>query len=200
MARGRADDTARRRQKVTKAISLAARDGGDLTASAIARHAGVDRSFLYRHHDLLEHLHRAQAAEPAGSAANPPVSRESLRADLANAHERNRRLQTRVQHLERRLSEAMGEKVWRESGLGAAADIETLQRQIVTLEQTIVELTTAVEERDRDLAAARAANRELIIRVNSPRVVEEQVDRDRQRHGLLGARQRDHGHGGPPPR
>jgi hypothetical protein len=62
----------------------------------------------------------------------------------------------------------MGEQVWRESGLGAATDVETLQRQVVMLEQTIVELTKAVEERDRDLAAARAANRELIIRVNSP--------------------------------
>jgi len=46
--------------------------------------------------------------------------------------------------------------------------IETLQRQIVMLEQRIVELTKVVEERDRDLAAARAANRELMIRVNSP--------------------------------
>ena len=36
------------------------------------------------------------------------------------------------------------------------------------LEQSIVDLTKVVEERDRDLAAARAANRELVIRVNSP--------------------------------
>jgi hypothetical protein len=168
MARGRADDSARRRQKVVKAINQAVRDGGDLTASAIARQAGVDRSFLYRHRDLLEQLHRAQAADPPGPATSPLVSRESLKADLANAHERNRRLQARVQHLERRLSEVMGEQVWRESGLGAATDIETLQRQIVMLEQRIVELTKVVEERDRDLAAARAANRELMIRVNSP--------------------------------
>jgi hypothetical protein len=168
MARGRADESARRRQKVIKAINLAARDGGELTVSAVARLVGVDRSFLYRHRDLLEQLHRAQAAEPIVPGASPLVSRESLKADLANAHERSRRLQASVQHLERRLSETMGEQVWRESGLGAAVDIETLQRQVVTLEQTIVELTKVVEERDRDLAAARSANRELMIRVNSP--------------------------------
>jgi hypothetical protein len=87
--------------------------------------------FLYRHRDLLEQLQRGQAAEPAGGAAGPQVSRESLRADLANAHERNRRLQARIQHLDRRLSEAMGEQAWRESGLSAAADIEAFSGQIV---------------------------------------------------------------------
>ncbi len=167
MASGRTADSARRRQKVVKAINHATRNGGDLSASAIARQAGVDRSFLYRHRDILEQLHRAQTAEPSGSTARSLVSRGSLQTDLANAHERNSRLQARVQHLERRLSEVMGEQVWRESGLGAAIDIETLQRQIVMLEQNVVDLNKVIDERDRELAAARAANREFMVRLNA---------------------------------
>ena len=53
MTRGRQADSARRRQRVIKAINEAGASGGDLSVSAIARVAGVDRTFLYRHPDLL---------------------------------------------------------------------------------------------------------------------------------------------------
>jgi hypothetical protein len=59
-------------------------------------------------------LRQAQTTGPNGPATGPLASRESLRADLANAHERNQRLQTRIQQLERRLSEDLGEQIWRE--------------------------------------------------------------------------------------
>ena len=42
--------------------------------------------------------------------------------------------------LERRLSEALGEAVWKESGLGAPLDIDSLQRRITELEHANVEL------------------------------------------------------------
>jgi len=168
MRRGRAEAATRRHDKVLAAIGQAAREGGDITVAAIARRAGVDRSFLYRHRELLERIHSAQVGEPRDTDAAARVSHQSLRVDLANAHERNQRLRARVQHLERRLSEALGEQVWREAGLGAPPDLETLQRQVVMQEQRIVELTKVVADRDRDLAAARAANRELMIRLNTP--------------------------------
>jgi hypothetical protein len=41
-----------------------------------------------------------------------------------------------------------------------------LQRQIVTLEQRVVELQGQLEERTEDLEAARAANRELTRSLN----------------------------------
>jgi AcrR family transcriptional regulator len=47
----------RRRQRVLAAITQTAADGTELTVSAVARAAGVDRSYLYRHRDLLEQLH-----------------------------------------------------------------------------------------------------------------------------------------------
>ncbi|MET8771173.1 hypothetical protein [Streptomyces sp. NPDC004658] len=60
----------------------------------------------------------------------------------------------------------MGEQTWRESGLGAPADYEELQRQVVRLEQMNTELTARLEERDAELEAARAANRELTRALN----------------------------------
>ncbi|MGH3600351.1 MAG: hypothetical protein ACRDQH_08745 [Pseudonocardiaceae bacterium] len=89
-----------------------------------------------------------------------------MQADLLAAHERAARLDTRVQHLEKRLSEALGEQAWRESGLGTPTDLDTLQQKITHLEQRAIDLRLQLEERDQDLAAARATNRELMARIN----------------------------------
>lgn len=167
MRDGRQADTERRRQRVATAVKNAAKNGTPISVSAIARQAGVDRSFLYRHRDLLEILHAAElepaAQDPAGGS---PVSRASLQADLANAQARNTRLAARVQQLEKRLSQALGAKAWQESGLGAPADIDELQRKITRLEQHNVELTSALEEARSDLDAAREANRDLTRALN----------------------------------
>ena len=72
----------------------------------------------------------------------------------------------RTQQLETRLSELLDEQAWRTTGLGAPTDIDQLQQRIVSLEQQIVELRLQLEERDQDLAAARAANRELMAQLN----------------------------------
>ena len=76
------------------------------------------------------------------------------------------RLNARVQHLEKRLSEALGEHAWRESGLGTPTDIDALNQQITHLEQQAIDLRLQLAERDQDLAAARATNRELMARIN----------------------------------
>ena len=131
------------------------------------RSQGVDRTFLYRHRDLLGKIHAAEAAPPpAGGTAGPAVSRASLQADLLAAHERAIRLSARIRQLEQRLSEALGEQAWRESGLGAPADIDALNQKITHLEQQAADLRLRLEERDDELAAARAAGRELMTRLN----------------------------------
>ncbi|MFM9584219.1 DUF6262 family protein [Streptomyces caniscabiei] len=167
MRDGRQADTERRRQRVATAVRNAAKNGTPISVSAIARQAGVDRSFLYRHRDLLEIVHAAElepaAQDPAGGS---PVSRASLQADLANAQARNTRLASRVQQLEKRLSQALGTQAWQESGLGAPADIDELQRKITRLEQHNVELTSALAEARSDLDAAREANRDLTRALN----------------------------------
>ena len=99
--------------------------------------------------------------------AGPAVTRASLQADLLAAHERAVRLNARVQQLEHRLSEALGEQAWRDSGLGAPADIDALGHKITHLEQQVIDLRLQLEERDEELAAARAANRELMAQLNA---------------------------------
>ena len=67
------------------------------------------------------------------------MSRASLQADLLAAHER---------------------------AIGAPADIDALGQKITHLEQQAADLRQQLEERDDELAAARAANRELMTRLN----------------------------------
>jgi hypothetical protein len=167
MTDGRAADSARRRQRVITAINRAVTDGAEISVSAIARAAAVDCTFLYRHRDLLGKIHATQASPPADSSSGPAVTRASLQTDLLVAHERVLRLNTRIQQLEKRLSEALDDQAWRESGLGAPADIDTLNHKITHMEQQVADLHLQREERDDELGAARAANRELMAQLNA---------------------------------
>lgn len=167
LTQGRQADSARRRQRVLKALKDAAKNGTDLSVSAIARASGVDRTFLYRHRDLLTQIHTA-AAEPLGDPGTAPqVSRASLQADLAHAQDRVRRQDARIRQLENKLSNVLGNQTWQQSGLGAPDDIDQLKRQITALEQKSVDLTRQLDDRQQELDAARAANRELITRLNT---------------------------------
>ncbi|GHG00453.1 hypothetical protein GCM10018777_08850 [Streptomyces albogriseolus] len=166
MIDGRRADSSRRRERVSKALEVLITSGEDITVSGLARSARVDRTFLYRHQDLLERVHAA-ATTPAEQGRIAAVSRASLQADLANALDRNRRLTARIRQLEQRLSVQLGEAVWTESGLGAPADIDQLQRQIVRLEQELADKADELEQRTEELEAARAANRELTRTLNT---------------------------------
>ena len=168
MMKGRQADSARRRQRVIAAINKASADGAEISVSGIARAAALDRTFLYRHRDLLEKIHALETAPPsAGDGPGPAVTRASLQADLLAAHERAVRLNSRVRQLEKRLSETLGEQAWRESGLAAPADIDALNQKITQLEQQVIELRLQLEEQGDDLTAARAANRELMAQLNT---------------------------------
>jgi hypothetical protein len=168
MRDGRQADSMRRRQRVLTALDRAAADGAEVGVSALARAAGVDRSFLYRHRDLLEKIHALATQPPPTGGTGPAVTRASLQADLLAAHERAHRLGTRIQQLETRLSEVLGEHAWRESGLGNPPDIDALNQRITQLEQQVIDQRLQLAERDEDLAAARATNRDLMTRLNAP--------------------------------
>jgi len=76
MTKGRQADSARRRQRVIAALSKAAVDGTEISVSSIARASAVDRTFLYRHRDLLAKIHALEATPPAtGDGAGPAVTR-----------------------------------------------------------------------------------------------------------------------------
>lgn len=166
MAAGRRADTTRRHQRVLAAVAQAVDAGDEVTVAAIARRAGVDRTFCYRHRDLLEQIHAAQTQPPATGQGHA-VSRASLQADLLVAQQRTIRLAARARQLETRLSELLGEQTWHASGLGAPDDIDQLNHRIVTLEQQTIALQVELEERTQDLDAARAANRALMAQINA---------------------------------
>ena len=170
MLAGRQADSQRRRQRVITTLNRAAAAGDEISVSGIARaaEAGVDRSFLYRHPDLLARLHALETAPPAtADGSGPAVSRASLQADLLAAHERAARLTAHVRQLEQRLSDALGAQAWKESGLGAPAEIDAINHKITILEQRAIDQCMQLDERDQDLAAARAANRELMAQLNT---------------------------------
>jgi predicted RNase H-like nuclease (RuvC/YqgF family) len=102
----------------------------------------VDRTFFYRHRDLLAQLHALEAQPAIASGVGPAVSRASLQADLNNCQARCARMDTRVRH------------------------VEHLKQQIITLEQQVIDLRRQLEERDEELDAARSANRELTVQLN----------------------------------
>ena len=166
MLTGRQADSARRRQRVIAALNHAAAHGEEISVSGIARAAAVDRTFLYRHRDLLAQVHALETAPPA-TGTSPAVSRASLHSDLLASQERAIRMAARIRQLEHRLSDALGEQAWQESGLGAPADIDALKQQATQLEQQVIDLRLQLEERDQDLTAARAANRELMAQLNA---------------------------------
>jgi len=161
-------DSTRRRQRVVNALERLTGAGEEITVAAVARAAGVDRSFLYRHHDLRALIlqHAAQAPPEASLPRTTQVSRQSLLADLANLRAHNERLRRQVTKLARRLSEALGEEIFRASGLGDPDHTETLRRRVNELEQTTADLRQQLAERTEELDAARATNRDLMAEVN----------------------------------
>jgi cell division protein FtsB len=168
LAAARRRDSTRRRQRVLNALERLTAAGDEISVAGIARAAGVDRSFLYRHHDLrVEILTRAAQGQPdASMPRTTQVSRQSLLADLANLRAHNERLRRQVSKLAKRLSEALGEEVFRASGLGGPDDTEQLRRRVAELEQTVLDLRQQLEERTEELDAARTTNRDLMAEVN----------------------------------
>ena len=167
MLEGRRDESIRRRQRVLAALDRAATDGWrDQCVRDRSRGRSRPHVPLPTPRPAGEDPRAASRSTtgdtPARQSPEPP-----LQADLLAAHERAVRLNTRIQHLEKRLSEALGEQTWRESGLGAPTDIDALHQRITHLEQQAIDLQQQLEERDEDLTAARATNRELMARLNA---------------------------------
>jgi chromosome segregation ATPase len=158
-------DTTRRRQRVLTALDQLAAAGQEISVSAVARAAHVDRSFLYRHHDLRAQIH-AHAAAPATRPASIAAGKQSLLADLANFREQNQRLRKQNTDLTARLSEVLGEEAFRASGIGRTDDTGALRTRVSQLEQQVLGLRQELEERTDDLNAARAANRDLMSLAN----------------------------------
>lgn len=168
---GRRADADRRHKRVLATITAAINAGtsSELSAAAVARAAGVHRSYLYRHPELLDLLHQAAPTPPSTSPDGDHVTAMSLRADLAHARDRARRVEDDNRALRRRLSEALGEQVWAETGLGPLDESVALRAEVEQLRQQLNDLGAELDERAEELDACRGANRELMARLNGPR-------------------------------
>ncbi|MET8704669.1 hypothetical protein ABZW10_38305 [Kitasatospora sp. NPDC004723] len=130
----------------------------------------------------------AGEAGAAGVAAHVAVVAEGFGGGQAERGEADDLLlAARIQQLEKRLSQALGARAWQESGLGAPADIDELQRKLTRLEQHNVELTSALEDARSDLDAAREANRDLTRALtNEAESATDPVRRHVRRSGSIG--------------
>jgi len=163
----RRNDSDRRRRKVLDALDRLRTAGDEITVSAVARTAGVDRSFLYRHHDLRSQILAAADEPEPPSSSSTRTSHRSLLADLANLRAHNERLRHHNTKLSERLSEVLGEQVFLDAGLTRTDEIGTLRERVAELEQQLLDRRQDLQDRDDELAAARAANRDLMTRLNS---------------------------------
>ncbi len=164
------DATAARAQRVRRVLETMAKAGEEVTIAGLARRARVSRQFLYRHPELRAEALRQQAirdeAVYAGLGRGDETTSASLRADLAHADEQNRRLRRALARLEARLSLALGVEVAAEAELGRVDETQTLRSRVAALEAEVANLAQAVHERNEELEACRARNRELVSQLN----------------------------------
>ena len=107
-------------------------------------------------------------SRPDKPETGPPVTRASLQADLLAAQQRAPASPPASTNSNTACRSCSASRHGAQSGLGAPADIDALQQKITHLEQQVIDLRLQLEERDQDLNAARAANRELMTQINTP--------------------------------
>ena len=101
-----------RRGAVAAAVRRLDRAGQPVTVAGVAALAGVDRSYIYDHPDLLEEIRALRSATPVKLAPRPAADRAtlaSLQARLAGAHEEIARLKAENSKLRDSLAIALGD-------------------------------------------------------------------------------------------
>jgi len=145
----RADNTAaiiaaaRRRGELTRAKAIRAlreldHAGAPVSFEAVARAAGVSRSWLYAQPGIraeIERLrHRTQRAPSPAIPAGQRASDTSLLSRLQAALEHNRKLAEDNQRLRRQLAQALGDqRVTAHSNPATAASRTTTRRASITI-------------------------------------------------------------------
>jgi hypothetical protein len=111
------------RNAVIAAIRKLDRAGKPITVAAVAAEAGVDRSYIYDHPDLLEQVSQQRDKTPVKLASRPVAERAtvaSLQARLTSAQEEIARLKAENRRLHERLAVALGDAWQGESELPRA--------------------------------------------------------------------------------
>ena len=177
-ARRREGQTKRRR--ALAALQAMTEAGEAIGFPAVARRAGVSVSLLYADRDLLACIADArdrQRQAGAERAARLPtrslVTEASLRTDLANAKEQNRRLSEELVVLRDRLARELGADADHFRGRPTHPALDMLEERAAELEtdnarlrQQAGQLEADTSELADNLDAAREMNRELMNEVN----------------------------------
>jgi chromosome segregation ATPase len=142
--------------------------GEPVTASSVARRAGVHRSLIYRHPDLHTAVDNAASARPLPAQRTDYVSTASLKATVTNERARNRRLALRITQLEQRLSEALGRETFHDAGLDRIDQTTALQTRIAGLDKDNAELRRKLNDITAELEAAQHVNQQLTRQLNRP--------------------------------
>jgi hypothetical protein len=101
-----------RRTAVLNAIRQLDRAAHPVTVAGVAALAGVDRSYIYDHPDLLDQIRQQRGTTPVKLAPRPAAERStlaSLQARLASAHEEITRLNAENRKLRDRLAVTLGD-------------------------------------------------------------------------------------------
>ena len=180
LRRARHHDGRAKRHHAGDVITTMEASGEPITFPAVARRAGVSTSLLYGDPELAGRVAAARDRQRQAGRdrawqlpARSLVTEQSLRADLTNAKEQNRRLTEEIKLLRERLCRQLGADadLARDEALGPALD--HAEQRAAELEADnhrqrahIAELETERRELTETLDAARAMNRELMSELN----------------------------------
>ncbi len=180
LRRARRKDSRTKHERAADALTAIEQSGEPITFPAVGRRAGVSVSFLYADAELSSRIATARDRQRQAGAdrawrlpARSLVTEQSLRADLANAKERGRRLAEEVTVLHERLSHHLGAAADVARGEALSPLLDQLEHRASELEadnhsqrQRIAELEAELRDLTETLDAARAMNRELMTELN----------------------------------
>jgi len=180
LRRARRQDGRSKRQLAVEVITAMDASGEPITFPAVARRAGVSVSLLYGDPELSrlvaalrDRQHQAGRDRAWSLPARSLVTEQSLRADLANVKEQNRRMSEEIKLLRERLSRQLGADADLARGEALGPALDQVEYRAAELEADnhrhharIVELETERRELTETLDAARAMNRELMSEMN----------------------------------
>jgi hypothetical protein len=160
-------------ERVTAVIAQIKDQGRDdqLTATNIARRAGVHRSFVSNHFagQVAHAKAELQSRFIAGLSGQTALSAASLRVEMETAKHQAREAQQEIRSLKARLARTLGEEVAAEHSEHSisSAILEDLHEQVAQLLGAQGDLRGQLRDTEEELQAARRLNRTLIRERNS---------------------------------
>lgn len=176
----RTKDSQLKRQRVLDAVRALESADAPITAASVASTAGVS-TWLVHAPGVREHLQaarhrqveRTQTSPPRPTPQRPPATPDSLRTDLAVAHQEIRRLRAERDQLRARLRLHLGAEIEgpdRAELIARVATLEAVNRQLAAeRDARTTEAEHArrrIRELDDDLTAARQSLRQVIRSTN----------------------------------